>query len=268
MFLEQCLESVKSPATARNYVSSLTSVYNRMGLDSTPFSRFKVRNALLSIDKNVRHTPLGALPVTPALLKKAVRVIRRLPNGISIAAAVIFMFHTFHRQSDFSAPSASAFDSSRQMTRGDVVVCSDQLQVAHKWSKSHQMSGHHAVTLIPAIPGNPLCPRQAFLHMVRQVPTRNPMQPLIMFRDGNNIPLPYIRRVWNTVMRAMKVPQCDRYTLHGLRRGAATHEGELFQADSSTREEIKRHGLWRSDCVDRYLPRSCPKLFTLMKETL
>lgn len=165
MFLEQCLGSVKSPATARNYISALTSAYNRMGLDSSPFSRFKVKNALLSIDKNVRHTPLGALPVSPALLKKSVRVIRRLPNGVSIAAAVIIMFHTFHRQSNFSAQSASAFDPSRQMTRGDITVYPDHLRVAHKWSKSHQASGHHAVTSIPAIPGNPLCPRRAFLDM-------------------------------------------------------------------------------------------------------
>lgn len=265
MFLELCLGSIKSPSTARNYVSSLTSAYNRMGLDASPFSKFKVRNALLSIDKNVRHTPSGALPVSAALLKKAVRVIRRLPNGSSVAAAVIIMFHTFHRQSNFSAPSAINFDPARQITRGDVRLYPDRLQVSHKWSKSHQMSGHHAVTSIPAIPGNPLCPRQAYIDMVRDVPSRSPHQPLIMFRDGNNIPLPYLRRVWNTVMRALKVPQYDRYTLHGLRRGGATH---VFQSDPSTRDEIKRHGLWRSNCVDRYLPASCPKVFALMKETL
>lgn len=159
MFLEKCLGSIKSPATARNYISSLTCVYNRMGLDPTPFSRFKVRNALLSIDKNIRHMPAGALPVSPALLKKAVRVLRRLPNGVALTAAVVMMFHTFHRQSNFSAPSTISFDPSRQMTRGDITVHGDHLEVAHKWSKSHQLSGHHAVTSIPAIPGSELCPK-------------------------------------------------------------------------------------------------------------
>lgn len=92
MFIEQCLQTVKSPATIRNYVSSLSSAYRQMGLDPSPFSSFKVRNALVSIDNNVRHVPAPALPVSPALLKRIVRLARRLPNGESTATAFILMF--------------------------------------------------------------------------------------------------------------------------------------------------------------------------------
>lgn len=150
----------------------LNSANNRMGLDSSPFTTFKVRNAFLSIDKNVRDMPATAFPVTLSILRKAVRIIRRLPDGESIAAAVIFMFHTFHRQFNFSAQSAMTFDASRQITRGDVQVFPDCLEVAHKRSKSHQCSGHHAVTSI-------VCPGQhtlseAGLHQMSAIKERHP----------------------------------------------------------------------------------------------
>lgn len=265
MFLEQCLQTVKSPATIRNYVSALSSAYRQMGLDASPFLSFRVRNALISIDNNVRHIPAPALPVSPVLLKKIVRIVRRLPNGESVAAAIILMFQTFYRQSNFAAATSVAFDPSRHLTRGDIRVEAGAVTVTHKWSKSHQAASHRAFTVIPAVPGSELCPKRALVRMERDVPTRHHQQPLLMFRDENHIPLSYLRKVWKTVITVLKLPQSHRYTLHSLRRGAATH---IYSVDPSTRDEIKRHGLWRSNAVDTYLPKSCPTLFNVMKETL
>lgn len=61
---------------------------------------FKVKNALSSIDVNVRHLPTPSLPVSPAILKHVVRIARRLPEGPTLVAAFVLMFHTFYRQSN------------------------------------------------------------------------------------------------------------------------------------------------------------------------
>lgn len=265
MFIEQCLQTVRSPATIRNYVSGLTSAYRQMGLDPSPFLSFKVRNALISIDNNVRHTPAPALPVSPALLKRIVRVARRLPNGESVAAAFILMFQTFYRQSNFGAATSLAFDPTRHLTRGDIRVEAGAVTVTHKWSKSHQAASHRAFTVIPAIQGSELCPKAALVRLENEVPTRHRQQPLLMFKDENHIPLSYLRKIWKTIISVLRVPHSHRYTLHSLRRGAATH---IYSVDPSTRDEIKRHGLWRSNAVDTYLPKTCPTLFNVMKETL
>lgn len=265
MFLEECLQTVKSPGTIRNYVSALSSAYKQMGLDSSPFMSFRVRNALISIDNNVRHVPFPALPVSPMLLRRVVRIARRLPNGESAAAAFILMFQTFYRQSNFAAATSLTFDPSRHLTRGDIRVEAGAVTVTHKWSKSHQSASHRAFTVIPAIPGSELCPKAALIRMERAVPTRHRLQPLLMFKDQSHIPLSYLRKIWKTIITVLKVPQSHRYTLHGLRRGAATH---IYSVDPSARDEIKRHGLWKSNPVDSYLPKSCPTLFYVMKETL
>lgn len=265
MFLEECLQTVKSPATIRNYVSALSSAYRQMGLDPAPFSSFKVRNALISMDNNVRHVPAPALPVPPTLLKRVVTIARRLPNGETAAAAFILMFHTFYRQSNFAAQTSLLFDPSRHLTRGDIRIEGGALSVTHKWSKSHQAASHRAYTVIPAIPGSELCPKQALIRMETSVPTRHFSQPLLMFKDQNHMPLPYLRKLWKTVITVLRLPQAHCYTLHSLRRGAATH---IYSVDPSVRDEIKRHGLWRSNAVDCYLPKSCPNVFKVMKDTL
>lgn len=236
-----------------------------MGLAAEPFEAFRVKNALKSIDKNVRHQPSPSRPVTPAILKRVVRVADRLPEGSTLTAAYIILFHSFLRQSNIAAPTSADFDASRQLTRDDIVIGSDHLKIVHKWSKSHQSGSHRAQVIIPEVPGSPLCPKRALLRMLRDSPTRYPAQPLLVFRDTNHMPLTYLRRVWNTVLQVIRIPQPSAYTLHGLRRGAASH---VYQADPTARDDIKRHGMWRSDVVDRYLPQPSNKVFNLLKDTL
>lgn len=265
VFFEKCLGSVKSPATIKNYTSLLTSAYRQMGIDTSVFEAFRVRNAISSIDKNIRHVPSPSLPVSPALLKRVIRVVSRLPNGPAISTALILMFHSFMRQSNFAASTSTLFDPTRQITRGDVSIKQDAVTIVLKWSKSHQMASMRSLVTIPAVPGSILCPRMAVLNLLRDVPFTHPQQPLICFQDGSHIPVYHIRKVWSTVLRVLEVPLASSYTLHGLRRGAATH---VMNTDPSAREDIKRHGMWRSDAVDAYLPSTSSKVFAVMRDTL
>lgn len=265
MFFEQCLETVKSPSTIKNYLSALASCFRQMGLDPSIFEMFRVKNAISSIDKNVRHVPQQAPPVSPALLKKVIRVLNRLPNGPSLPAAFIIMYHIFFRQSNLAAQSTLEFDYTRHLTRADVSVYPGHVSVVHKWSKSHQRASQRTSVDIPAVPGSSLCPRNAVLAMIRAVPTRHPQQPFLSFSDGNHIPIPYLRKTWNAVVHAVGVPNPDSYTLHGLRRGAATH---VINADPSARPDIIQHGMWRSAAVDCYLPKPKTKVFNLLRDTL
>lgn len=265
MYFEDCLETVKSAATIKNYVSALASCYRQMGLNPAQFEAYRVRNAVVSIDKNVRHVPDQAPPVSPALLKKVVRLLYKLPNGESVAAALIIMYHTFFRQSNLAAQSTIDFDHTRQLTREDVIVHSQHVVVHHKWSKSHQHGAHRASVSIPAVPGSILCPRDAVLAMTNAVPTRHPAQPFLTFKDGNHIPIPYLRKIWNTALHALAVPNPDSYTLHGLRRGAATH---VINMDPSARSDVIQHGMWRSKAVDSYIPKPPCKVFNLLRDIL
>lgn len=264
-YFEVCLKTAKSPLTIKNYASSLSSVYNRMGLDNAVFHSFRVRSALTSIDKNVRYQPTPSLPVTPAILTRVILIVSRLPQGHNLVLAYVLMFHTFFRVSNFAAPSRLLFDHTRQLTRDDVRIGSSSLRINHKWSKSNQSASHAATVLVPEIPNSPLCPKTAYIRMLNRNPTRSCRQPMLVFQDGNHIPSTYLRKVWNVVLSTTTIPNSNRYTLHGLRRGAATH---VISQDPTLREDIKRHGMWKSDAVDRYLPASANKVFGVMRDSL
>lgn len=265
LFFEHCLKTAKNPATIKNYASGLASVYRQMGLSDHPFTAFYVKNALVSMDRNIRYTPTPSLPVTPAILKKVVRVTKCLKEGPTLTAAYVLLFHTFYRQSNFAASTSPVFDYTRQLTRRDVTIKKDSVIILHKWSKTHQSSSHGAMTVVPAIPGSILCPRQAMLNMLHCRPTRRTLDPLLMFRDGSHMPISYLRKVWKAVLKSINIPHPSAYTLHGLRRGAATH---VINSDPSAREDIRRHGLWRSSAVNTYLPSSSSKVFKVMRDTL
>lgn len=265
LFFEKCLGTVKSPATVKNYTSILSTAYKQMGLDASVFHAFKVKSALNSIDKNVRHAPAPALPVSPALLKRVVRVVRRLPEGKSLAAAYVLMFHSFLRQSNFASATSTNFDVSRQIMRGDVSVRGNTVSICVKWSKSQQSARHQSTITLPAVPRSVLCPKEAVIDMIADVPTVHHEQPFLVFRDGSHIPAYYLRQVWNAVLKVLDIPQHHRYTLHGIRRGAATH---VIRADPTARQDIKKHGMWRSQAVDVYLPSSSSKVFNVMRDTL
>lgn len=265
IFFEHCLKSVKAPNTIKNYSFALASAYRRMGLPHAPFEAFKVENALVSIDKNVRYCPSPSLPVTPAILRKVIRVAGRLREGKTVVAAVVMLFHTFFRLSNLAAVTTIQFDHHRQLTRGDVSVTREGLSIRHKWSKSHQSSAHSVIVNVPRVKGSVLCPVAAYLDMLSYVPTRHPRQPMLMFNDGNHMPAPYIRRVWNAIVAAINLPQGNIYTIHGIRRGAATH---VLSCDPTARDAIMKHGMWRSNAVDCYLPDTSGNVFNIMKKTL
>lgn len=264
-FLEHSLGTAKSPASIKNIVSALASCYRQMGLCDQVFVTFKVRNALVSISKNVRHVPRPADPVSPAILKRALRVIDRLPEGATLSAGLIIMYHTFCRASNFCAVTSRDFDATRQFTRDDVIVRKSTLIIRHKWSKAHQEAATSTSFTIPAIQDSPLCPRRAYLNMLAVIPTRYPNQPLMCFLEGNHMPVTYVRRVWNSVIDALKLSPSKKYTLHSLRRGAATH---VYKQDPTLRDEIKKHGLWQSDAVDKYIPPRSQKVFDILKSSL
>lgn len=190
-----------------------------MGLDNSVFSSHNVRSALKSIDTNVRYSPPPSRPVTPAILTEVLKIISKKPQGYNMVATFTLMFHSFCIISNFAAPTSLAFDSSRQFTRGDFTIKKDGLVLRHKWSKSHQLARHSGRVVVTHVPGSPLCPKAAYLVMIRRNPTRYPSQPLLSFEDGNHIPSTYIRKVWNAVLQVVGIPEYKSYTLHGIRRG-------------------------------------------------
>lgn len=239
----------KNPNTILNYVSNLCAVLKRLGLDTSAFRAVDVMDFISSIKVNIRHIPNRRQPVSHEMLATIVDFARRDPHGPTVTFAYIILFFTMLRQSNIAPRTSRAFDASRQLTRGDVIPQHDAIIIGLKWSKTRQGPTASSVAA-PALPGNDICPLRAYRDMVQHVPTTHDSQPLLCFTDLRPMPASYLNKVWDRCMSAIGVAK-RHYTLHSLRRGAAT---EVYSDSPASIDQIKRHGDWTSSAVFSYLP--------------
>lgn len=153
------------------------------------------------------------------------------------------------RQSNFLAKSVRKFDSSRQLTRGDVSICKKGLLIVIRWEKNMQCSLRSSSVLLPRTSTSSLCPVSLFLRMCALSPTRSCRDPLIMFRDANHMPLSFVQKVWNSILLSIG-HQPTVMRLHGLRRGGATY---IAGSSPQARSQLQRYGRWKSNVYDKYI---------------
>lgn len=219
------------------------------------FAHIDVRRALKATDKTVRHVPCPANLITPDLLRSIIYVISHLDDARTLRFLFICMFMSLLRQSNFMPATVASFDPTRQLTRGDVSLCSDGLHIAIKWEKNMQIAKANQGVVLPSTKDKSLCPIRAYKSMLRLVPSRHKSDPLVMYRDYNPVTLSFAQGVWRSAMEALD--KCPRnYRLHGLRRGGATY---IAAASPNARRELQDAGRWRSSAYHRYIanPRAC-----------
>lgn len=248
-FIHRLTELYSNPNTILNHVSSLSSVLRRLGVDTAGFRSPDVQDFLTSIRINVRHTPNRRQPVLSPMLSRIIHQMDRGSNGPNLVFAISIMFYTMLRQSNLAPPNKGAFDKTRHLLRSDVVLRDDAVIVGVKWSKSLQGPTASSVAA-PAIPGSCTCPVLAYRRMISSVPTRYNDQPLLVFHDCTPMPMSYVNKMWSSALKGLGI-RGRHYTLHSLRRGAAT---EVFNEGVASIDQIKRHGHWSSDAVYSYLP--------------
>lgn len=233
-----------NPNTILNYIASLASVLKRLGVNTLPFNSVNVYDFMLSIKTNIRHQPTKRLPVSYDMLCNIVQIAICGPEGPSIVFTILLMYFSFLRQSNLCPRNKLGFDQTRHLLRSDVLVRTDALIVAVKWSKMRQ-GRHSSSVAIPALPGAPTCPLQAWRTMIIHSPTLSESQPLFSFRHATPLPLSYLKRAWDGVIKNLGITH-RLYTLHSLRRGGAT---DIHQSGMASIQEVQSHGDWRSDAV-------------------
>lgn len=204
---------------------------------------------MASIKANVRYSPNKRLAVHHNMLERIVVCALDDPEGPTLAFAYIIMFLTFVCQSNLAPRNKAAFDNTRHLTRADVIDRTDAIIIAIKWSKTQQ--GPNATSVAaPAKTGSLICQRQAFHRMLLHAPTRDIKQPLCSFRDGTALPTSYMNKAWDCILHKLGCPK-RAFTLHSLRRGAAT---QVYSAQAASIHQLQMHGQWASSAVMEYLP--------------
>lgn len=248
-FIHHLTVEYDNPTTIFNYVSNLAAVLKRLGCDISPFRSVNVCDFLSSIKINIRHTPNRRQPVSHRMLCDIVQAALSDKEGPTVAFAFILLFFTMFRQSNLAPRTSKQFDITRHLLRTDILLTSDALIVGLKWSKTRQGPTASSVAA-PALPGAVICPVRAYGAMLDHAPTLAQPQPLLCFKDLRPMPTSYLNKAWDACLARLGVSR-RQYTLHSLRRGAAT---EVYSDSPASIQQIKTHGDWASSAVFAYLP--------------
>lgn len=266
-FIEYLCELVKSPDTVKQYIFAVRTCLKKMKCDVQVFDQEMVKDAMQAVPKTIRHIPDPTKPISPELLEECLWKIDD-SEVVTIRCFIVVSYCSLFRQSTISPRSKNSYDKTRHITRADIKhLPGGRYAIKQKWSKSEQCSLYsHEDIPLPVIKDSILCPTAAIRLMLAVSPTRKHDQSLISFRDGQVMPVSYVERRWNQVLRLLGIRHRD-YTLHCLRKGGA----KVLQDITGDDQCIKDYGGWRSTkgmrayVKDKAKARACAAFETLGK---
>ena len=243
--------SLVSPQSVRNYVSGLKTIHALLDLSFPSLNSVQVRLTFKGLDRSVSHVVQRAVPVTPQILVKISKVMDMsvLEDAVSWCL-YLFMFYLFARKSQFMVNSLSDIHVHKLVTRQDVFIQNNVLNVSFKWTKTRQTGGESLVIPLSPVPASVLCPVRAFQSMLQLVPAP-PSVPLFVVPDGASFkPVVYssFQRGFKQHLMDVGLDPCG-FSSHSFRRGGAT----FAFACGVPGELVQRYGDWKSDAYKMYL---------------
>ena len=247
VYAEYLAHKLTSPKSVKNYLGAVQLYHSYIGLEAPNLSHFRYILMLRALPLTTRHFPSQKLPVIPEILDQICAVCDQVgATGIVLKVAFTFTYYGFLRQSNIAPASLTGFDPSHHTTRGDVTLSPPGLVVQLQWSKTHQAPGTPALVPIPSVPGQR--PSSSLHKHASRCPTRSPANPLLTLPSRRPVTSCYLQRALRCILTALGLP-AHAYSLHSLRRGGAT---TAFR-DGADFNDVKRHGLWRSDAFWDYV---------------
>jgi len=243
--------SFKSVTSVKNYINGVRILHLRIDVPF-PSLDYSFQLLLKGLKRLNPHEERRALPITPNILLRIFLVLD-LNSSFHRAlwACFLICFYMFARKSNMVPPSATLFDLSKHLARGDIFRSSTGLVVLVKWSKTIQCGERHLLVPLLQVASSPLCPRRAFDFMVNRLPASK-ASPAFVYTDSRGEVVTLTHGVLVSSLRVL-LRQAGvsplGYTGHSFRRGGASF---AFQAGVSG-ELIQLHGDWKSDAYLKYL---------------
>ena len=243
--------SFKSVQSIKNYLNGVRFLHLLHDADIPSFSSWQLKLLLRGITRVLLHTPKRALPITPPILLQLHSALNlSSPLHATLWCCYLLSFYLFARKSNMVCPSTLSFNHQKHLQRKDIAVCQFGLLVSLKWSKTNQFAQRCLRVPVVSVPGSPLCPVKAFIHMCTLVPSL-PTAPAFQYPTPKGI-VPVTHSVFTTKLRSF-LSQVGYnpavYSGHSFRRGGATW---AFRSGVPG-ELIQLHGDWRSDAYKIYL---------------
>jgi hypothetical protein len=228
------------------------------------FSSYVFKLTFRGLDRKLQHLPRQALPITLEILDKFYDHMK-FNSSINVTYWCLFLFAFFllSRKSNLVPVLVKKFDSSRQLCRGYITVCSTYLIVRFKWTKTIQFGNR--VLSIPLLTFlvSKFCPVQAFKVMCSMNPCSSSSSAFSINYKGNIIPITYSKfqhRLRELIAKVGLNPKL--FSSHSFRRGDATLGAQA--GISSSLIQLMRD--WKSDAFKKYIVCSLTDKFMVAEK--
>ena len=158
------LFSGRSPATVKNYLSAIKSLFQEWRAASVvkDLTSPAWTLTLRAISYSAGPQPDNISAITLEYLIRLVAVCNTDPSLVPLRVALFFGFLGYPRISNMTLPTAQSFDPTRHTSWADVRPCEQGLLLELKWTKTLQ--AQHGVTTIPlsSLSDQRICPVAAW----------------------------------------------------------------------------------------------------------
>ncbi len=248
-FLEHLAKKHISPATIRNKVSHVRQwIKNAEGCISITFHA-SILKWLDAMDKSTDYVskPKEAVPVH--IVKSVISSLSQDNMGWIYRAAILLISYGGFRQSEVMPQSAEKFDHKKHLTRKDLLVHPEAVQITIKNGKNKSKFDQKRVCVFKKNDTSDYCVVFAINMLYNIQPTRYEDEPLFTFPQ-TNVPVPIykLRKTWEDALKSLKY-DISRYSLHSIRKMNAT----VSYHSGISEYEIKEFGGWSSSAYRSYI---------------
>jgi integrase len=251
-FIEFLSHSGLAVVTIKNYISSLKSKLNYLGVKTSAFASPRVNLSLTSLEKN-KIIQLKPKPIiSPSQFELLFANTHSLPLKAFIRVAILLAYMAFLRISNLVPKSLNDYDSTRDIRRGDITINKGGISIFIRWAKSLQKYNQVATIPLFKLSNSPLCPLVNLQYLNTQYPVR-PSDPLLSYYSGqvlNVITQAQLRAAFACIVSSANLDH--NLTFHALRRSGAS----LAFASGVQFASIQAHGTWTSDALWAYIHHS------------
>lgn len=251
-YIEDMANSSPSPRTVMNNISHVRMYLRKADMPTAPLEHNHVKWALDALNRDVSYIPRIRQPIPTDTLQAMVSALPDSIEGNIVKVAVLTMFYAALRQSEVLSPSIKGYDLRLHLSRNDVTIAGQTLQVFIKHAKNMPTIYENKLVSLQASPNPMTCVVAAVRRMFQQAPTRSPQDPFIMFPVSRKpVTVDFVRRYWNRhlVHHGINIATLSS---HSLCKAAATaaHDQGCSELQS------QRYGGWKSNSHRLYIKTS------------
>ena len=248
-FMEYLIYNNQAKSTISNYMTAIRAFHIIYACDTLPFKDERISWFLKSLQITAPLHPRIRTTLNIEVLTSIVHICNNFEAPEVFIPLYLTCFFSFLRLSNLLPHTVRAFDVTRQLARGDLIITKNSALLIIKWSKTIQNRRDIVTLPLPCLGLSLLCPVAALNKMISHYPASDNDPLFILSRNTYNIPLTdsIARKHLKYVSEVLNIS--PPLTFHAFRRAGASW---AFQ-NGVPLEFIKKHGTWKSDAIHTYL---------------